>query len=213
VVGRTDLCGRRVIDSDGCLDLGRLGKLRVEGHTLPDVTNLLSEKTGVPAEQIQVTVAEFQSQQIYLYGQVIGLQRAVPYQGPETVLDLLQRVGGITPGAAANDVHVVRSNLADKRPPEVFTIDLKSVVMNQDQRTNLRLEPFDQVFVGAAKKLSFEKCIPPCLRPVYEKLCGMRRPGSFAYGDPLPVQSLRADIVSRSIQNRPATARGARDAE
>jgi hypothetical protein len=81
--------------------------------------------------------------------------------------------------------------------------------MNQDQGTNLRLQPFDRVFVGEAKKSSLEKCLPPCLRPMYEKLCGMRRPGSFSYGDLLPLQSLKANVAARSTSPRPATIRAA----
>jgi protein involved in polysaccharide export with SLBB domain len=238
VTGRPELSGRRAIDPDGRIDLGKLGRLRIEGRSLPQVTNLLSDETGIPADRIQVQVAEFNSQQIYLFGQVMppgggaqndtegpafsssrmarlaswGLaqssQRAVPYQGPETILDLLQRVGGIAPGAAPNDVHVVRSRLAESQSPEVIHIDLQAIVMNQDQSTNLRLQPFDQVFVGEAKRSSLEKCLPPCLRPIYEKICGIRRPGSFSFGDPLPVQTLRANIAARNI-SQPSAYRGA----
>ena len=212
------LNGRYAIDADGRIDLGPLGKPRVEGRSPSQVVNLLSDEIGVPAERIYVKVVEYNSQQIYLYGQVMpdGLakssQRAVPYRGPETVLDLLQRVGGITPGAASNDVNVVRSNLANNQPPLVFHIDLGAIVMNRDQSTNLRLQPFDRVFVGEAKKSSLEKCIPPCLRPVYEKITGMRRPGSFSYGEPLPaVQNLKANLAARSTSVRPTTARGTAD--
>ena len=207
--------GKYAIDADGRIDLGPLGKPRVEGRSPSQLVNLLSDEIGVPVERIQVKVVEYNSQQIYLYGQVMpdGLakssQRAVPYQGPETVLDLLQRVGGITPGAASNDINVVRSNLANNQPPLVFHIDLRAIVMNQDQSSNLRLQPFDRVFVGEAKKSSLEKCLPPCVRPIYEKLCGMRRPGSFSYGEPLPaVQNLKASIAARSVLPHPTTARG-----
>jgi len=210
--------GKYAIDADGRIDLGPFGKPRVEGRSPPQLVNLLSDEIGVPAERIHVKVVEYNSQQIYLYGQVMpdGLakssQRAVPYRGPETVLNLLQRVGGITPGAASNDVNVVRSNLANNQPPLVFHIDLGAIVMNQDQSTNLRLQPFDRVFVGEAKKSSLEKCIPPCLRPVYEKITGMRRPGSFSYGEPLPaVQNLKANLAARSMPIRPTTARGTAD--
>jgi protein involved in polysaccharide export with SLBB domain len=208
--------GRYVIDADGRIDLGPLGKLRVEGRSLPQIVCLLSEETGLPSDHIHVKVAQYNSQQIYLYGQVMppgGLpkspQRAVPYLGPETVLDLLQRIGGITPGAASNDVSVVRSRFADNEAPLVFHIDLRAIVMSQDQSTNLRLQPFDRVFVGEAKKSSLEKCLPPFVRPLYEKLCGMRRPGSFSYGDPLPVQNLKANLAARSTSGQATIFRGA----
>jgi protein involved in polysaccharide export with SLBB domain len=118
-------------------------------------------------------VAEFNSQQIYLFGQVVGLQRAVAYQGPENVLDLLRRTGGITPGAAPNDVYVIRPRIDEDRPPEVFHINLGSILMDQDQHTNLRLQAFDQVYIGETRKANLEKCIPPCLRPLYKSVCGL----------------------------------------
>jgi protein involved in polysaccharide export with SLBB domain len=211
--------GTYAIDADGRINLGPLGKVRIEGQSPPQIVNLLANEIGISADRIHVKVAECNSQQIYLYGQVMpesgglakGCQRAVAYRGPETVLDLLRRVGGITPGAASNDVNVVRSRLADNQPPLVFHIDLQAIVMNQDQSTNLRLQPFDQVFVGEAKKSSLEKCLPPFVRPMYEKLCGMRRPGSFSYDDPSAMQSLKANLAARTSPIHPATARGADD--
>jgi protein involved in polysaccharide export with SLBB domain len=133
---------------------------------------------GIPPDRVQVRVSEYQSQSIYLYGEVTGLQRPVPYQGPETVLDLLQRTGGIRPGAAPGSVYVVRSHVADGRPPEVFHIDLQAILLKHDPQTNLRLQPFDQVYVGETRQSSLVKCLPHWLQPLYEKLWGMSRPGS-----------------------------------
>src|SRR6202022_2652302 len=148
----------------------------VEGRTPPEVARLIASETGQPPGDVEVRVAEFRSQHVFLFGQIVGWQRAVPYQGQETVLDLLQRVGGITPGAAPGDVYVVRSHIAQGRAPEVFRIDLRAIVMDRDARTNLRLRPFDRVYVGESRSLDVEKCIPPCFRPFYELLCGLYRP-------------------------------------
>jgi len=176
VVGQPDLGLRRPIEPDGRIDLGGFGRLRVEGRSVEEVTRHLAELTGVSPQRMQVRVAEYNSQQIYLFGQVAGLQRAVPYQGQETVLDLLKRVGGITPGAAPGDVYVVRSRIAQGSPPEVFHVDLRAIVLDRDSRTNLRLQPFDRVYVGESRSCCLEQCIPPCFRPFYELFCGLYRP-------------------------------------
>jgi polysaccharide biosynthesis/export protein len=172
VVGRPERSRRCLVGPDGRIDLGDLGRPRVEGRTVPEVARHLGEALGVPAEQVEVHVAEFNSQFLYLFGEVNGLQRAVPYRGQETVLDLLQRVGGITPGAAPGEVYVVRSRVSDGQRPEVFHVDLRAIVMNHDQKTNVRLQPFDQVYVGATRRAGWEKCIPPWLRPLFRALCG-----------------------------------------
>jgi protein involved in polysaccharide export with SLBB domain len=172
---RPDLSGRLAIGPDGRIDLGTVGRMRIEGLSVAEVANELASTLALPPGQIHVRVAEYKSQQIYLFGQVVGFQRAVTYQGPEPITDLLQRVGGITPGAATESIYVVRPGLMEGRQPEVFHVDLQAILLRKDQRTNIALQPFDQVFVGESRPFSFEKCIPPILRPLYESICGMRR--------------------------------------
>ncbi len=170
VAGRPELTGRRPVGLDGRIDLGSYGRPRVEGKALPQIVLLLAEETGRRPEDLRVRVADYQSQHIYLFGQVIGWQRAVPYQGQETVLAVLQRVGGITPGAAPDDVYVVRPHIQAGKRPEVFHVDLAAIVVKHDPRTNIRLQPDDQIYVGETRQARIEKCIPPWLRPVYQAL-------------------------------------------
>jgi protein involved in polysaccharide export with SLBB domain len=177
VAERPEVTGPKPVGADGRIDLGAAGRPKVEGRSPSEVALMVAELAGVSPDRVHVQVAEFKSQKIYLFGEVTGLQRAVPYQGQETVLDLLQRVGGITPGAAPNDVYVVRPRIAEGQAPEVFHVNLGAIVLNQDQRTNLRLEPFDQVYVGETRQASREKCIPPCLRPLYETFWGLSHRG------------------------------------
>jgi protein involved in polysaccharide export with SLBB domain len=176
--GRPDLAARVAVGPDGRVELGGLGRVRVEGESTAEVARGVAAAAGVPAGAVHVRVAEYNSQQVYLFGEVIGLHRPVPYEGPETVLDLLQRAGGLTPGAAPGDVHVIRSHVTDGRAPEVFHINLQAIVLQHDQRTNLRLQPFDQVYVGQTRQAALEKCFPPWLRPAYQSLFGLRRPTS-----------------------------------
>jgi len=175
VDGRPDLAGSAAVGADGRLNLENLGRPRVEGQTAAEVARALAAACGASPGAAHVRVAEYRSQQVYLFGEVIGLPRAVPYEGPETVLDLLQRVGGVTPGAAAGDVHVIRSHVADGRDPEVFRIDLQGILLCNDPSTNVRLQPFDQVYVGQTRQAVIDHCIPPWLRPAYQSLVGMRR--------------------------------------
>jgi protein involved in polysaccharide export with SLBB domain len=171
-----ELTGQHEIGPDGRIDLGARGRLSVEGRTVADVAALLAQAAGVSPSGVHVRVAEYRSQQLYLIGQVAGLQRVVPYRGPETVVDLLHRTGGITPGAAPDNVHVNRSRIFEGKPPEVIPIDLQAILLRHDARTNVYLQPQDQIYVGETRRFSISRCIPPWLRPLYETLCGMRRP-------------------------------------
>ena len=158
---------------DGRVDLGALGKPRVQGQTLPAVARTVAGLADLPPGQVQVRVAAYRSQKVYIFGQVNGLQRAVDYRGPETVIDLLQRAGGISPGAEPDQVTVVRSHVATGGRPEVFTVALGDIVMNHDLRTNLQIEPSDQVHIGETRQSKFEKVVPPLLRPLYRQFWGM----------------------------------------
>jgi protein involved in polysaccharide export with SLBB domain len=170
---RPELSGTFTVGPTGRIELKDYAPLRVDGRTLPEIARLVARETGTDAQAVQVRVVEFHSQFLVLFGQVIGWQRTVPYQGQETVLDLLRRVGGITPAAQPEDVHVVRTHLATGQRPEVFHVDLEAIVMRQDHRTNVRLLPFDQIYVGETRQARVEKFFPPWLRPAYQAIWNM----------------------------------------
>jgi protein involved in polysaccharide export with SLBB domain len=175
VAGRPALCGVQPVGPDGRLDLGRLGRLRVEGRPPEQIARQVAAVAGVPAGQVRVRVAEYRSRHVYLYGEVRGAQRSIPYQGPETVVHLLQRCGGVTPGAAATDIYVIRPRIAEGKPPQIFRVNVKNMAAHQDEKTNLLVQPFDEVYVGETRQSCLEKCIPPCLRPLFEAACGLCR--------------------------------------
>jgi protein involved in polysaccharide export with SLBB domain len=175
-----ELSGPREIGPDGRIDLGNIGRVRVEGNTVPEVARLLARMHGLSSNAVRVCVIQYRSQRLYLIGQIAGLQRVVPYQGPETVVDLLHRVGGITPGAAPDSVRVVRSHISAGERPEVLRVDLQAILLRHDARSNIYLRPQDQIYVGETRQLAVSKCIPPWLRPMYETLWGMRRPTANA---------------------------------
>lgn len=175
IEGHPGLSGRQQIGADGRIDLGPCGRPRIEGQTLAEAAMTIAEEADVPASLVHLRVVEYNSQQVLLFGQVNGLQRAVPYRGQETLVELLQRAGGISKGAAPDDVYVVRSRVADGRQPEVYHIELEEIVEKKDASTNIRLQPFDQVYVGETGESRLKKCIPPCLQPLYHGLCGLCR--------------------------------------
>lgn len=170
---RSELNGLRTVGPDGCVNLGGYGPVRVEGLTLPAVSDAVAEKIAARPEAVHVRVVEFASRRLILIGEVTGRHRSVTYQGGETVLDVLQRVGGITPGAEPTEIYVVRSHIGDLQRPEVFHVDLQAIVLNRDHETNVRVEPYDQIYVGETRQARIEKCIPPWLRPTYQKFWNM----------------------------------------
>jgi protein involved in polysaccharide export with SLBB domain len=161
--------GRHAVGPDGQLALGGSRSVRVAGRTVPQITREVAHQAGVPVEHVHVRVAEHNSQQLYLVGEVEAAHQVVAYRGPETIVDLLQRVG-LASGAALSDIRVVRGHVADGKPPEVFHIDLTAILLEHDQQTNLRLEPGDHIHVGQRPPCRMAGCVPPWLRPLYGSL-------------------------------------------
>lgn len=185
IAGVPAASGRYPVAPDGRIDLGPIGPVRVEELGVDDIVVRIAAAARVPVRDVHVRLAVYKSQQIYVFGQVFGQERAVPYQGPETVLDLLQRLGGIRPGVAAEDVAVVRSRIAEGGPPQVFRIDLPAIVSGKDRSTNIRLQPSDEVYVGESRRSIVANSVPPCLKPIYDVVSGLYR-SQPAAGSPKP---------------------------
>jgi protein involved in polysaccharide export with SLBB domain len=161
------------VNSEGDIDLGSLGKVRVDGMTVHDARQAIAERAGCSANDVQVRVARYRSRRIFLYGEVAGAVRTVAYRGPETVVDFLRRTNAITPDSAWNEIHLVRSHLAEGAAPEVLRIDLEAILKRNDNRTNVRLQPLDEIYIGEKPSSYFRRAIPGFLLPMYDTLVGL----------------------------------------
>ena len=176
---RDEFNGSYEVGSDGRIKMGEYGNPRVEGRTPREIAKVVAEEIGVSWAGVAVRVVEHRSQHVLVFGEVTGQQRRVPYCGPETALELLQRAGGITHGAAPDDVYIIRPHLGDHRRPEVFHVDLNAIVMKQDYRTNLRIEPFDQICVGETRRAKIGKALPPALSRIYQAISDTKPEPAF----------------------------------
>jgi protein involved in polysaccharide export with SLBB domain len=161
------------VDLDGRLPLGEPGRPRAEGLTVEQVREEVARVADVPADRVHVRLAAPRSSHVYLHGPIRGRTRAIPYQGPEPVIDFLKRVGGLPPGSKLSEVYVVRPNVAAGGRPEVFRVDVEAVLLDNDQATNVPVRPSDQVYVGETHRSSFSRLLPDWLRPLYRKLIGL----------------------------------------
>ncbi|MBO0700262.1 MAG: hypothetical protein J2P46_17820, partial [Zavarzinella sp.] len=72
-------------------------------------------------------------------------------------------VGGLGPGAEPADVRVVRRNVARGAPTETFRLD-PAAVRRGDDRTNVVLEPNDEVRVSADHGIRLAAFLPEWAR-------------------------------------------------
>ncbi|MBX7103699.1 MAG: polysaccharide biosynthesis/export family protein [Gemmataceae bacterium] len=150
------------IEADGCIAIPTIGRIRVDGSTTSDIATLISREIGT----VTVNVVEHSSRHILLFGPGDGVQQVVPYVGPESVTDLLRRTGGLPTGAAFRAVHVVRPHVAGGHRPEVFVVDLESILSKNEAATDVKLMPYDQVYVGQTKGAAIARSLPPWMRKV-----------------------------------------------
>jgi protein involved in polysaccharide export with SLBB domain len=175
VAGHPEWSGEREVTADGRIGLTETAFLRVDGQTPAEAARTVAGVAAVPMGSVAVRVADYRSQYLYLFSDVPGLQQVVPYQGPETIVDFLQRVGGMSSRCAPADIQVVRAHVADGRPPETIHVDLSAILLKQDQRTNVTLQSFDQIYIGQSRQSAVLSCFPPWLQPLYKTLCGIAR--------------------------------------
>src|SRR5690242_13088042 len=69
VDGRPDLAGTAAVGPDGRLNLANLGRPRVEGQTAGELARALAAAHDTSPGNVHVRVAEYRSQQLYLFGE------------------------------------------------------------------------------------------------------------------------------------------------
>lgn len=160
------------VDLDGRLPLDDAGRPRVEGLTVAEARDAIARTANVPADGVRVRLAAPRAAHVYVHGPTRGRQRVLPYQGAETVVEFLRRVGGLPPGSKLGRVYVVRPHVAAGGAPEVFHIEAEAV-LEGDRRTDIPLMPSDEVYVGETSRASFVQVLPEWLRPLYRQLAGL----------------------------------------
>lgn len=160
----SDPNGTFEVQANGCIDLGPLGGVRVERQTPREIEAEIARVGRLRRERVHVRVAKFRSQHVYLVGQVRGEQRAVPYQGPETVVDLLRRTGGVTAEGAPSEITITRQPGLSGQKPEVIHVDLRQVLLDGNPRSNVVVQPYDQIDVPENKRSRLSKALHPWLR-------------------------------------------------
>ena len=171
VPGRPDCSGIFPISAEGCVEIATLGNPRIEGETIRGVSRKLGDLAGLRPGEVRCQVRQHGSSFVYVHGPINGPERTVAYRGPESVVSLLRRIGGVQPGAKLKEVHVVRGNLVHEQAPQVFSVDLEAILLKGDPTTNVVLQPFDAIYLGEMQRSKLGRALPDWMRPAYRKFC------------------------------------------
>lgn len=135
----------RLIARDGTMFYPNVGTFQAAGKTLAEVrTHLTRELARVIREpQVDVRVAAYRSQRVYLTGQIAQPGVIFLDDEPKGILDAINERGGLTPTANRTSVTLSRGG-------ESYALDLAALYARGQQGFNVMLKPGDVIHVGDA---------------------------------------------------------------
>lgn len=136
-----------VVSEDGTIFFPYAGVVKVAGHTLRETRNILTEKLSKTIEnvQLEVRVAAFRSQRVYVVGEVARPGIVDITDIPMTMTEAINRAGGLS--AEADSRHI-----ALERDGTTLRVDLQSLYEDGDLSQNLKLRHGDIVNVPDRKQ-------------------------------------------------------------
>ncbi|MEK7704685.1 MAG: polysaccharide biosynthesis/export family protein, partial [Myxococcota bacterium] len=95
VFGEQDLTGVHRVGSDGTINFPLVGRVEVAGHTASEVSAILSQRLGdfVRQPHVSLFVKEFNSQKVYVLGQV-NRPGTFPYEDGMNIIQAVTLAGG-----------------------------------------------------------------------------------------------------------------------
>lgn len=140
---RSSMESGNLVHSDGTIFYPYVGKINVEGQSVTTIRERITERLGKYIEnpQVDVAVAGFRSQRVYVTG-AVKQPGMVPISNiPLRLVDAINAAGGLDPAANWQDVTLVRQG-------ERFSLSLKSIYQQGSMEQNILLKQGDVINIG-----------------------------------------------------------------
>lgn len=164
-VGNCPDCPKHVtVRPDGRISLANYGEVFAEGRTAIEIGQMVACATGARPENVHCQVTPARGRVVHVLGPGVSKPQTVTYTGPERVADVLKRAGNVAVDADQTNVTVVRRNVARGKPTETFPVNL-TAIRHGDQRTNIVLEPNDEIHIPEGHGVLLASFLPDVRKP------------------------------------------------
>jgi polysaccharide biosynthesis/export protein len=142
------------VDASGAVNLDLVQQVHVAGLTVSEAEKAIEtayrEGRYLRNPQVRINVEEYAPREVFINGDVkVPARYVMPIETAMTVIDLVQKAGGLLDTAQGTKVRVTRTGPDGKQ--QVFIVDveriLKAKTSSKIEDTSLELEPGDVVFV------------------------------------------------------------------
>ena len=150
VVGRRDLSSQYTVGPDGQLAMPLTGGVPAEGKTAAELSAELARRLSLydrDITQVNVSVAEYRSQRIFVLGAVLHPGK-FSFAAPPNVWDAIGEAGGPTEDANLMAVEIIPSDQTTGRTSQV--VDIASAIREGRVQNLDKLKPGDTVRVPRA---------------------------------------------------------------
>ncbi|WP_404408579.1 polysaccharide biosynthesis/export family protein [Pseudidiomarina marina] len=131
------------VHNDGTIFYPYIGKVEVEGMRVSEIRDIIAKRlaTYIESPQVDVTVASFRSQRVYVTGEVQKPGVLPVTNVPMTLIEAVSESGGLTPEADWTTVTLTRNN-------QEFDFNLRELYQQGNTDQNILLQPNDVLHVA-----------------------------------------------------------------